>query len=43
MIIWNYVEISEACRSGYSILEFGCICNYILDDNDKTTLSYQKL
>lgn len=41
--MWNYVEMSEACRSEYSILEFSCTCNYILDDNNKTTSGYQKL
>lgn len=41
-MIWNYIEILKVCKFVLSLFIFGYICNYILDDGDKTIWSSRK-
>ena len=43
MINWNYVETVEACKSAWSVSEFGRARNYTPDDSGKTTWGYREL
>lgn len=42
-MIRNYIKIKKTWKFILGILEFGCICNYTLDNSDKTTWRYRKL
>lgn len=38
VIIWNYIEIlGETDKFVCNVSEFSCACNYISDNNNKTT------
>lgn len=43
MIILKYIEIIEAFKFVWSILQFGYTCNYSPNNNGKIRKSYQKL
>lgn len=39
-MIWNYNKTVKAFKSICTVLKSGRTCNYILDDNKKTTWGY---